>query len=124
MAPLKGLLDLQRIARAAGYSAAGLKAALRGETAFRQELALFVVLAPLGLWLGRNGVERALLFGSLLLVLVVELLNSAIEAAINRIGAERNELSGLAKDLGSAAVFVALLIVISVWTLVLADRLG
>ena len=124
MAPLKGLLDLQRIARAAGYSAAGLKAALRGETAFRQELALFVVLAPLGLWLGRNGVERALLFGSLLLVLVVELLNSAIEAAINRIGAERNELSGLAKDLGSAAVFVALLIVISVWTLVLADRFG
>ena len=90
----------------------------------RQELALFVVLAPLGLWLGRNGVERALLFGSLLLVLVVELLNSAIEAAINRIGAERNELSGLAKDLGSAAVFVALLIVISVWTLVLADRFG
>ena len=124
MAPLKGLLDLRRIARAAGYSAAGLKAALRGETAFRQELALFVVLAPLGLWLGRNGVERALLFGSLLLVLVVELLNSAIEAAINRIGAERNELSGLAKDLGSAAVFVALLIVISVWTLVLADRFG
>ena len=124
MAPLKGLLDLQRIARAAGYSAAGLKAALRGETAFRQELVLFVVLAPLGLWLGRDGVERALLFGSLLLVLVVELLNSAIEAAINRIGAERNELSGLAKDLGSAAVFVALLTVISVWTLVLADRFG
>ena len=124
MAPLKGLLDLRRIARAAGYSAAGLKAALRGETAFRQELVLFVVLAPLGLWLGRDGVERALLFGSLLLVLVVELLNSAIEAAINRIGAERNELSGLAKDLGSAAVFVALLTVISVWTLVLADRFG
>ena len=122
MTPLKGLLDLRRIARAAGYSAAGLKAALRGETAFRQELALFVVLAPLGLWLGRDGVERALLLGSLLLVLVVELLNSAIEAAINRIGTERNELSGLAKDLGSAAVFVALLIVLAVWALVLADR--
>ena len=124
MAWLKSLLDLRRIVRAAGYSVAGLKAAWRGESAFRQELALCVVLAPLGLWLGRNGVERALLFGSLLLVLVVELLNSAIEAAINRIGAERNELSGLAKDLGSAAVFVALLIVISVWTLVLADRFG
>jgi len=122
MAPLKGLLDLQRIARAAGYSAAGLKAAWRGENAFRQELALLVVLAPLGLWLGRDGVERALLLGSLLLVLVVELLNSAIEAAINRIGAERNELSGLAKDLGSAAVFMALLIVLAVWALVLADR--
>jgi diacylglycerol kinase (ATP) len=122
MAPRKGLFDLRRIARAAGYSAAGLKAAVRGETAFRQELALCVVLAPLGLWLGRDGVERALLLGSLLLVLVVELLNSAIEAAINRIGAERNELSGLAKDLGSAAVFVALLIVLTVWGLVLADR--
>jgi diacylglycerol kinase (ATP) len=122
MAPRKGLFDLRRIARAAGYSAAGLKAAVRGETAFRQELALCVVLAPLGLWLGRDGVERALLLGSLLLVLVIELLNSAIEAAINRIGAERNELSGLAKDLGSAAVFVALLIVLAVWALVLADR--
>jgi diacylglycerol kinase (ATP) len=122
MAPRKGLFDLRRIARAAGYSAAGLKAAVRGETAFRQELALCVVLAPLGLWLGRDGVERALLLGSLLLVLVIELLNSAIEAAINRIGAERNELSGLAKDLGSAAVFVALLIVLTVWGLVLADR--
>jgi len=122
MAPRKGLLDLRRVWRAAGYSVAGLKAAVRSETAFRQELALCVVLAPLGLWLGRDGVERALLLGSLLLVLVVELLNSAIEAAINRIGAERNELSGLAKDLGSAAVFVALLIVLAVWALLLADR--
>ena len=122
MAWLKSLLDLRRIVRAAGYSVAGLKAAWRGESAFRQELALCVVLAPLGLWLGRDGVERALLLGSLLLVLVVELLNSAIEAAINRIGTERNELSGLAKDLGSAAVFVALLIVLAVWALVLADR--
>jgi len=122
MAPRKGLLDLRRVWRAAGYSVAGLKAAVRSETAFRQELALCVVLAPLGLWLGRDGVERALLLGSLLLVLVVELLNSAIEAAINRIGAERNELSALAKDLGSAAVFVALLIVLAVWALLLADR--
>lgn len=124
MAPRKGLFDLGRVRRAAGYSAAGLKAAWRGETAFRQELALCVVLAPLGLWLGRDGVERALLLGSLLLVLIVELLNSAIEAAVNRIGAERNELSGLAKDLGSAAVFVALLVVVLVWALVLADRFG
>ena len=121
---MNGLLDLRRVWRAAGYSAAGLKAALRNESAFRQELALFVVLAPLGLWLGRDGVERALLVGSLLLVLVVELLNSAIEAAVNRVGAEPHELSGRAKDLGSAAVFVALLIVIAVWALVLADRFG
>ena len=119
---MKALFDLARVWRAASYSAAGLKAALRGEAAFRQELALVVVLAPLGLWLGRNGVERALLLGSLLLVLVVELLNSALEAAVNRIGAETHELSGRAKDLGSAAVFVALLLAVSVWALVLADR--
>jgi len=122
MAPPKGLLDLRRVWRAAGYSAAGLKAALRSETAFRQELALFVILAPLGLWLGRDGVERSLLIGSLMLVLIVELLNSAIEATVNRVGNELNELSGRAKDLGSAAVFVSLLLVLLVWALVLIDR--
>lgn len=122
MAPLKGLFDLRRVVRAAGFSAAGLKAALANETAFRQELALFVVLAPLGLWLGHDGVERSLLIGSLLLVLIVELLNSAIEAAVNRIGEEPHALSGRAKDLGSAAVLVSLLFVALVWALVLADR--
>ena len=122
MAAPNGLFDLQRVWRAAGYSAAGLAAALRNETAFRQELALFVVLAPLGVWLGHDGVERALLVGSLVLVLIVELLNSAIEAAVNRVGREPHELSGRAKDLGSAAVFVSLLLVVSVWVLVLADR--
>ncbi|HYA37048.1 MAG TPA: diacylglycerol kinase [Candidatus Methylomirabilis sp.] len=122
MAQSKGLFDLRRVWRAAGYSAAGLKAALGSETAFRQELALFLILAPLGLWLGRDGVERSLLLGSLLLVLIVELLNSAIEAAVNRVGREPNELSGRAKDLGSAAVFVSLLLVLLVWGLVLIDR--
>ena len=122
MAAPNRLFDLQRVWRAAGYSAAGLAAALRNETAFRQELALFVVLAPLGVWLGHDGVERALLVGSLVLVLIVELLNSAIEAAVNRVGREPHELSGRAKDLGSAAVFVSLLLVVSVWVLVLADR--
>ena len=121
MSPPNGLFDLRRVWRAAGYSAAGLAAALRNETAFRQELALFVVLAPLGVWLGHDGVERALLVGSLVLVLIVELLNSAIEAAVNRVGREPHELSGRAKDLGSAAVFVSLLLVVSVWVLVLAD---
>jgi diacylglycerol kinase (ATP) len=124
MAPQKGLFNLRRIVRAAGYSAAGFKAALADEAAFRQELALFVILAPLGLWLGRDGVERALLLGSLLLVLIVELLNSAIEATVNRIGREPHDLSGRAKDLGSAAVFVSLLLVVLVWALVLADRFG
>ncbi|MBI3777800.1 MAG: diacylglycerol kinase [Gammaproteobacteria bacterium] len=122
MAMPNGLFDLRRVVRAVGYSAAGLAAALRNEAAFRQELALFVVLAPLGWWFGHDGVERALLIGSLVLVLIVELFNSAIEAAVNRVGSEPHELSGRAKDLGSAAVFVSLLLVVIVWALVLMDR--
>ena len=122
MALLKSLFDLGRIWRAAGYSAAGFRVALKNEAAFRQELALFVVFAPLGFWLGRDGVERSLLVGSLMLVLLVELLNSAIEAVVNRVGRDQHELSGQAKDLGSAAVFVALFLVVVVWALVLADR--
>lgn len=83
---------------------------------------MFVVLAPLGIWLGQSGVERALLVGSLMLVLIVELLNSAVEALVDRFGSERHELSGVAKDLGSAAVFVALVLVVVVWSLVLIPR--
>ena len=124
MASPRGLFDLRRVWRAAGYSAAGLKAALKFEPAFRQEIALFIVLAPLGFWLGRDGVERALLIVSLLLMLVVELLNSAIETAVNRMSEQPHALSGRAKDLASAAVFVSLLLVVLVWTLVLADRFG
>jgi diacylglycerol kinase (ATP) len=122
MAPPRDLLDLRRVWRAAGYSLNGLKTALKYESPFRQEMALFVVLAPLGLWLGHDNVERSLLVGSLTLVLIVELLNSAIEAAVNRIGQEPHDLSGRAKDLGSAAVFVSLLLVVLVWVLVLFDR--
>jgi diacylglycerol kinase (ATP) len=124
MASPNGLFDLRRVWRAAGYSVSGLKAALANEAAFRQEMALFVLLAPLGLWLGRNGVERSLLVGSLVLVLVVELLNSAVEAAVNRIGNEPHALSGRAKDIASAAVFLSLLLVALVWVLVLFDRFG
>ena len=120
---MKGLFDLGRVWRAAGYSAAGFKAAWKNEAAFRQELALFILLAPLGVWLGRDGVERSLLVGSLMLVLLVELLNSAVEAVVNRVGRDRHELSGQAKDVASAAVFVSLLIVMLVWTLILTDRL-
>lgn len=83
---------------------------------------MFVVLAPLGIWLGQTGVERTLLVGSLMLVLIVELLNSAVEALVDRIGTERHELSGAAKDLGSAAVFVALMLVVVVWSLILIPR--
>jgi diacylglycerol kinase (ATP) len=124
MASPNGFFDLRRVWRAAGYSISGLKAALVNEAAFRQEMALFVLLAPLGLWLGRDGVERSLLVGSLVLVLVVELLNSAVEAAVNRIGNEPHELSGRAKDIASAAVFLSLLLVALVWVLVLFDRFG
>jgi diacylglycerol kinase (ATP) len=122
MASPNGLFDLRRVWRAAGYSFAGLKATLVNEAAFRQEMALFVLLAPLGLWLGRDGVERSLLIGSLVLVLIVELLNSAVEAVVNRIGEEPHALSGRAKDIGSAAVFVSLVLVVIVWALILADR--
>ncbi|OQX11153.1 MAG: diacylglycerol kinase [Desulfobulbaceae bacterium A2] len=97
---------------------AGFRWAL-AEAAFRQELLLVAVLAPVGLWLGKSGVERALLCGSLLLVLIVEILNSAIEAAIDRFGGEHHPLSGQAKDMGSAAVFLALANVVIVWLLVL-----
>ena len=117
------LLDFKRVVRAAGYSLVGFKAALKHEAAFRQEAALFVILAPLGFWLGRNGIERSLLIGSLVLVLIVELLNSAVEAVVDRIGSEQHELSGRAKDLGSAAVLLALLLVVVVWLLVLVERL-
>ena len=116
----RGLL---RAWRALGYSFRGLRAALRHESAFRQELALGLALIPLGLWLGANGVEKALLAGSWLLVLLVELLNSAIEAVVDRVGAERHELSGRAKDMGSAAVLLAILLAILVWGLILAPRL-
>lgn len=118
--PRKGIGDLRRIVDATRYSLAGLAAAIRHETAFRQELVLAAVLVPLGLVLGADGVERALLAGSVLLVLVVELVNSAIETVVNRIGSERHELAGRAKDLGSAAVMLSIATTVAVWLLVLA----
>jgi len=117
-----GATGIVRILRACGYSWRGLAAAWRHEAAFRQEAVLAAVLVPLGAWLGADGVERALLAGSVLLVLVVELLNSAVEAVVDRIGSEPHELSGRAKDLGSAAVFVALAGVVLVWGLILVPR--
>jgi diacylglycerol kinase (ATP) len=110
---------LDHIIRAFGWSMAGLRAAIRHEEAVRIELFFLALLTPVGLWLGENGTERALLLGSLLLVLIVELLNSAIEAVVDRVGTEHHELSGRAKDIGSAAVFVALLNVGLVWGLLL-----
>ena len=113
---------LVRVWRAFGNSAKGFRGAFAEEAAFRQELALAVVLLPLGVWLGDNGVERALLIGPIFVVLIVELLNSAVEAAIDRIGLERHPLSGLAKDIGSAAVFTSFAVLVVVWALVLLDH--
>jgi diacylglycerol kinase (ATP) len=109
-----------RLARAFGSTWRGFRAAWREEEAFRQECALAAVVIPLGLWLGADGVERALLIGPMLFVLAVELLNSAIETTVDRIGLERHPLSGIAKELGSAAVFVAFALLAFNWILVLA----
>ena len=110
---------LARLRNAFGWSMAGLAATLKHEKAFQQELALCLMLAPIGFWLGETGVEKALLLGALVLVLIVEILNSAIEAVVDRFGGEHHPLSGRAKDMGSAAVFLALANVALVWILVL-----
>lgn len=117
--PRNSIIDFSRVWRAAGYSVAGFRAAARSEAAFRQELILFILLAPLGAWLGDNGIERALLIGSLLLVLIVELLNTAVEATVDRIGNERHRLSAEAKDIGSAAVLLSILSAVLTWALIL-----
>lgn len=119
---LQSLVDAGRVVRALRFSALGLRAAYYKESAFRQELILAAVLLPLGAWLGRSGVERALLIGSVLLVLIVELLNSAIEATVDRGGKEWDELAGCAKDMGSAAVLIALLQLAATWGFILFDR--
>jgi len=113
-----------RILKATLWSLQGLRAAWLHESSFRLEVYLFVILAPLGWWLGESGVERALLVGSLLLVLGIELLNSAIEAVIERFGDEHHEIAGRAKDMGSAAVFVLMLNVLLVWGAILLPRWG
>jgi diacylglycerol kinase (ATP) len=97
----------------------GLVGCWREEEAFRQECLLTILVVPAGLWFGNSGVERVLLVGPMLVILIVELLNSAIETAIDRIGTERHALSGLAKDLGSAAVFVSFVLLALTWALVL-----
>ena len=115
----KSTSGFKRLINASVYSYRGLIACFRSEAAFRQELALALVLVPLGLWLGNTGVERALLVGSVLLLLMVELLNTGVECVVDRFGDEIHELSGKAKDIASAAVFLALCNVAVVWALVL-----
>ena len=110
---------LKRIISAGGFSMQGLAAAYRHEAAFRQEVWLALVLIPLALWLGQGWPEKSLLIGSVLVLLIVELLNSAIETVVDRVGDEFHELSGRAKDMGSAAVFLTIVLVGLIWTTVI-----
>jgi diacylglycerol kinase (ATP) len=121
--PHKGRTGLDRIRRATGYSWAGLRAAYVGESAFRQEVWLALVATPLAFCLGQDWVQVALLLGSLMLVLIVELLNSGIEAAIDRVSFELHDLSKRAKDLASAAVMLSLLLAVGIWGAALWQRL-
>lgn len=117
--PFKGKTGLLRVWNAFHYSLDGLRAAWRHEDAFRQEMVLALLMVPLAIWLGEGALERALMIGSVLLVLIVELLNSAIEATVDRISLERHRLAKRAKDVGSAAVLIALINVAVVWGLIL-----
>lgn len=122
ISPFKGKTGLQRVLSAAAYSWAGLGAAFKHEAAFRQEVLLALLLIPLALYLGETGQARALMVASVLGVLIVELLNSALEAAVDRISLEHHPLIKRAKDMGSAAVMIALINVVAVWALVLLSR--
>lgn len=110
-----GYTGWRHLVHSTRYSLKGLRAAWSNEAAFRQELALGVILLPLAWWIGQSPVEWILLLGTCLLVLIVELLNSAIESVVDRIGEERHELSGRAKDMGSAAVMLAMLLAGLTW---------
>ena len=117
-----GVTGTRRIINAAGYSWLGLKAAYKHESAFRQEVWLAVIMIPLGFYLGQDWTHKAILIASVLFVLIVELLNSAIEAVVDRVGDERHELSGRAKDMGSAAVLISLIITAMIWIAILIDN--
>jgi diacylglycerol kinase (ATP) len=113
---------ISRLIRSFGYSFQGFRLAWREEAAFRQEIALAVVVIPAGLYLGNTGMERALLVMPMLLILVVEFLNRAVEAVVDRSGTERHPLSGMAKDMGSAAVLLSFVLLGTVWLLILSDH--
>lgn len=119
-----GHTGIKRIVKASMFTWQGLKAAFRFEAAFRQEIFFSAVLIPIALWLDISSVEKVVLIGSILIVLIVELLNSAIEAVVDRISSERHELSGRAKDMGSAAVAMALALMFISWSLILFDHIG
>lgn len=122
--PHKGRTGLDRIVRATGHSLEGLRAAYIEESAFRQELWLVIVLVPLSYWIGQNWIERSLLIGSLIILLIVELLNSGIEATVDRVSLDHHALSKRAKDLASAAVFLALLLCGGIWGTAIWQRVA
>ncbi|MFA6040646.1 MAG: diacylglycerol kinase [Methylophilus sp.] len=117
--PFKGKTGLRRLMNAFGYSLDGFRAAFKHEDAFRQEVFLALVLIPLAIYLEHETLHRVLMVGSVFLVLIVELLNSAVEAVVDRVSIERHALAKRAKDIGSAAVFVALSNVVMTWSLIL-----
>ena len=112
-----GVTGIKRIINAFGYSMKGLRAAFKHESAFRQETVLLIILLPIAFLLGQNIVDYSILIGSLMLVIIVELLNSAVEAVVDRVGDEHHKLAGRAKDIGSAAVFVTLVNVVVIWSM-------
>ena len=111
--------NFARVIRAAGYSMKGLESAYLNEAAFRQEVWLAIILIPLAFWFGNGAIEKILLLGSIFIVLIAELLNCAVESVVDRIGSEYHELSGRAKDIGSAAVFMAMVLFAITWGLIL-----
>src|ERR1700694_2589511 len=115
-------IGMTRLLRAFGYSFQGFMHAWREEAAFRQEVCLSILVMPLGLFLGRSGIERALLVSPMLLILVVEILNSAVEAVVDRLGSERHPLAGMAKAMGSAGVMLSFVLLGTVWLLILSDH--
>ena len=115
----QNVVGLKRMINACYFSIAGLKAAWKNEAAFRQEIVLLIIAIPCALWVGENVVEILLLIGCIALILLVELLNSAIEAVVDRIGLEQHELSGRAKDIGSAAVMLSIIWAVITWVFIL-----
>jgi diacylglycerol kinase (ATP) len=116
-------LGIKRIMLAAKYSWQGFRVAYRKEEAFRQEIWLAMIAIPLGLYLGQTGIERGMLVGSVLLILIVELLNTGIENVVDRVGLDPHKLSGRAKDMGSAAVFLSIVMAAVIWALILWPQL-
>ena len=117
--PYKGKTGIKRLANAFTYSVAGTLAAFKHEDAFRQEVILSIVLIPLAIYLGQTAIEQALMIASILLIIIVELLNSSVEATVDRISVKRHKLSKRAKDIGSAAVFFSLVNAAVIWFLIL-----